>query len=292
MILVFGSINVDVVVPVPHLPAVGETVLGGDYALFAGCKGANQALAACRAGAEVVMAGAVGHDDLAAVALAPLNRAGVDTGLVRRTARPTGCALIMVSAAGENLIAVASGANVALTCDHVPEERIALSTTLIAQMEVPPAETGRLIRRIRAAGGRTILNFAPALALDRGLLGEIDLVVANEGEAAGLGAEPQAVGRMLRHGFVVTAGAAGAVAYLAGGARLAAPALPIVPVDTTGAGDTFVGALAAALDQRASLAIALRRANAAAGLACLALGAQTAMPDRAAIDAAEAQLPR
>ena len=134
------------------------------------------------------MAGAVGHDDLAAVALAPLNRAGVDTGLVRRTARPTGCALIMVSAAGENLIAVASGANLALTCDHVPEERIALSTTLIAQMEVPPAETGRLIRRIRAAGGRTILNFAPALALDRGLLGEIDLVVANEGEAAGLGA--------------------------------------------------------------------------------------------------------
>jgi ribokinase len=290
MILVFGSINVDVIVPVPHLPQPGETVLGGDYAVLPGGKGANQAMVARRAGAEVAMAGAVGHDGFAMTALDPLSRAGIDTRLVRRVEQPTGCAAIMVAENGENIIAVASGANAAVRCDQVLDAALDAGTVLVGQMEVLPAETAAVIRRVRTAGGLVLLNLAPALAITPDLLREIDVVVANEGEAATLGAEPAQIAARLRQALVVTRGSAGAVAYLSTGMTISVPALPIIPVDTTGAGDTFVGVLAAALDLGESLEIGLRRASAAAGLACLARGAQSAMPDTA-IDAAVARLP-
>jgi ribokinase len=132
---------------------------------------------------------------------------------------------------------------------------------------------------------------APALPIDLELLSNVDLLVANEGEIAMAGSDPIALARRLRQGLVVTRGAAGAIGFLAEGRNLAVPALPVDPIDTTGAGDTFVGALAAGLDADLTLESALRRASAAAGLACLARGAQTAMPDRAAIDAAMARLP-
>jgi ribokinase len=291
MILVFGSINVDVVVPVPQLPRPGETVLGGDYALLAGGKGANQALAARRAGAEVALVGAVGKDAFAAIALDPLARVGIDMRLVRRVRQPTGCAAIMVSAVGENAIAVASGANMAVRADQVPDELLGPGTLLVTQMEVPPGETAILARRARACGASVVLNYAPALPIDIELLRDVDFVIANEGEAAALGPEPAAVARRLRRALVVTRGPAGATAYLAGGEVLSVPALPIVPVDTTGAGDTFVGVFAAELNGGAQLETASRRATAAAALACLAHGAQTAMPDKAAIDAAVERLP-
>lgn len=290
MIVVFGSINVDLTVPVAHLPLPGETVLGGDYALLPGGKGANQALAARRAGAEVAMVGAVGGDGFAAIALDPLRRAGIDTRLVTSAAAPTGCAAIMVSAAGENMIAVASGANATVRADQVPDALLRPGTILVAQMEVPVAQTAAVVRRVRARGGTSLLNLAPALPIDLELMSEIDLIVANEGEASGLGADPAAIGRGLRRGLVITRGAAGAMAHLADGVSLAVPALPIVAVDTTGAGDTFVGVVAAGFDCGATLETALRRASAAAGLACLARGAQAAMPDAAAIDAALARL--
>ncbi len=290
MILVFGSINVDLIVPVPHLPGPGETVLGGDYALLPGGKGGNQALAARRAGAEVVLVGAVGAESFAGIALDLLRREGVDTRLVRVVARPTGCAAIMVSAEGENLIAVASGANTSVRSDQVADELLGAGTTLVAQMEVPPGETEILIRRVRARGGRSLLNLAPARAIDPALLGEIDLVVANEGEAAALGSDLARLALRLRQGLVVTRGAAGSIAFLRDGTRIEVPALPIEPVDTTGAGDTFVGVLAAALDFGSTLHTALRRASAAAGLACVARGAQTAMPDGATIAAAVRRL--
>ena len=289
MILVFGSINVDLVVPVGRLPRPGETVLGGDYALLPGGKGANQALAACRAGAAVALSGAVGADTFAAIALDPLRAAGVDLHLVRVADRPTGFAAIMVADAGENLIAVASGANSRACAAAVPPETLGPATLLVAQMEVPADETAAMIRRARAAGGRVLLNLAPALPLDPALLPQIDLLVANAAEAAALAAEPATLARRLRRGLVVTRGAEGATAFLADGGRLAVPALPIAAVDTTGAGDTFVGVLAAGLDQGLALEPALRRASAAAGLACLARGAQTAMPDAGAIDAALAR---
>jgi ribokinase len=290
MILVFGSINVDLIVPVPRLPHPGETVLGGDYSLLPGGKGANQALAARRTGARVILAGAVGTDAFAGIALGSLRRESVDTGLVRSVEQPTGCAAIMVSAGGENAIAVAPGANAGVRADQVPEELLGPDTFLVAQMEVPPGETEILIGRVRARGGCTLLNLAPALPVDPALLRNIDFVVANEGEAATLGSEPARIAQLPRQALVVTRGAAGATAFLRAGGLIEVPALPIEPVDTTGAGDTFVGVLAAALDLGSTLESALRGASAAAGLACLARGAQSAMPDTAAIKAAVEQL--
>jgi ribokinase len=291
MILVFGSINIDIIVPVPQLPRPGETVLGGDYRLLPGGKGANQALAARRAGAEVKMAGAVGRDAFAATALECLRHDGVDLALVRRVERPTGCAAVMVGEDGENLIAVASGANAEVVAEAVPDDLLSPGTILLCQMEVPIAETAALIRRAARGGARSILNLAPAMHIETELLGDIDLLVANAAEAATLGGDPAAIARRLRQGFVVTHGAAGSTAFLADGRRLDIPALAIDVVDTTGAGDTFVGVLAAGLDHRLALDIALRRASAAAGLACRAHGAQTAMPDAAAIDEAVVRLP-
>lgn len=294
MILVFGSINIDVVVPVPALPRPGETVLGGDYALLPGGKGANQALAARRAGAAVTMVGAVGSDAFAGLALENLHRDGVDLGLVRRAARPTGCALIMVGSAGEargeNLIAVASGANLDASAAAVPDALLGPATTLVCQMEVPTAENWALLVRARALGCRTILNLAPAAPVAPPAFATIDILVANAGEAAALGDEPPATARRLRQALVVTGGARGATAWLAEGGSITVSALAIDPLDTTGAGDTFVGVLAAGLDRGLPLEPALRSASAAAGLACLAAGAQTAMPEAAAIAAAAARL--
>jgi ribokinase len=276
-------------VPVPRLPRPGETVLGSDYALLPGGKGANQALAARRAGASVRLAGAVGEDAFAALALANLRAEGVDLDLVRVVARPTGCAAIMVGDGGENLIAVAPGANHDAAAADVPDTALGPGTLLMCQMEVPAAETAAVIRRARAAGSRILLNLAPALPLDPLLLAEIDLLVANRGEAGSLGGDPADLGGTLRQALVVTNGAEGATAYLADGGVIAVPALNIAAVDTTGAGDTFVGVLAAGLDQGLALGPALRRASAAGGLACLAQGAQTAMPDRASIESAVAR---
>jgi ribokinase len=290
MIVTFGSINVDLIVPVPRLPRPGETVLGGEYVLLPGGKGANQALAARRAGTEVVLAGAVGTDLFAGIALDLLRRDGVDTRLVQVVEQPTGCAAIVVSSEGENTIAVAPGANAKARSKQVPDDLLCARTTLVIQMEVPPSETALLIRRLRASGGRSLLNLAPALPIDLALLEEIDLVVANEGEVAATGVDPRQLAHRLRQGLVVTRGAAGALAILCDGTRIEVPALAIKPVDTTGAGDTFVGVLAAALDLGSTLETALRRASAAAGLACLARGAQTAMPNAAAITAAVGRL--
>jgi ribokinase len=213
MILVFGSINVDLSVPVPRLPRPGETVLGGDYKLLPGGKGANQALAARRAGATVLFAGTVGADRFADIALEPLRREGVDTRLVQVVEQPTGCAAIMVSEAGENLIAVASGDNMSERSNQIADELLGPDITFVAQMEVPTGETAALIRRVRARRGRVLLNLAPALPIDRTLLKDIDLVIANEAEAASLGSDQKQLAGQLRQGLVVTRGAAGSIAF-------------------------------------------------------------------------------
>src|ERR1700730_11247902 len=241
MILVFGSINADLIVPVPRLPRPSETVLGDDYALLPGGKGANQALAARRAGAAVLLAGAVGADAFADIALDLLRREGVDTRLVQVVEQPTGCAAIMVSKEGENLIAVASSANMSVRSGQVADELLGPDVTLVAQMAVPSGETEALIRRMRAHHGRVLLNLAPAFPIDPALLGEIDLVIANESEATTLGSDPARLAVRRRKRFVQAGVAAGSVAVLRDGMRLEVPALPIEPLDTTGAGDTFVG---------------------------------------------------
>jgi ribokinase len=289
MILVFGSINVDIIVPVPRLPIPGETVLGGDYAIVPGGKGANQALAARRAGADVVMVGAVGNDAFAEMALARLRQDGVELSHVKTGTRPTGCATITVDPAGENAIAVASGANRDAAASQVPDALLGPTTALVLQREVPTEENAALIRRARDRGARIVLSLAPAGPIAPAELADIDFLIANEGEATTLGAVAAIAGQV-REALIVTRGAAGATAYTANSGAISVPALAIDPLDTTGAGDTFAGVFAAGIDQGLPLARALRHASAAAGLACLALGAQQAMPDRAAIDAAAEKL--
>jgi ribokinase len=294
MILVFGSLNVDLVVRVKSLPRPGETVLGPSYDVVAGGKGANQALAAARAGAKTAMVGGVGSDDFATTALAELSAAGVDlTGVARRGPR-TGAAFITVDRKGENEIVVASGANLKTRQSQVAEAALGPGTLVVLQMEVPPAENWALARRARTRGARVMLNVAPAQPLPAEALAAVDWLVANEIEigtiaaAAGHGREdPRAAGAALAAAVgiavVVTLGAEGAVAF-AGGEGWTIGTLPITPVDSTGAGDAFVGVLAAALDAGAALPAALRRASVAGALTCLVAGAQPSLPLRAAID--------
>ncbi len=291
MIVVFGSINIDLVFRLPTLPAAGETVLGDSYAVVAGGKGANQALAAARDGARVALVGAVGDDGFTAPALAELTAAGVDLTRVARAAAPTGCAAIAVDARGANLILVASGANLQARAAMVPDEWLDRGTTLVVQREVPMAELAALLPRARARGCRVVLNTAPAGPIPAAALEAVDVLVANEGEAAALaaergigGADAAALAQALGCAVVITRGGDG-VEAAAGGTVLCGGALAITPVDTTGAGDCFVGVLAAALDRGATLGPALHRASVAAGLACTRLGAQPAMPTRAETDA-------
>jgi ribokinase len=277
MIVVFGSINVDLVVPVKNLPRPGETVLGPSYKLVAGGKGANQALAASRAGAMTRMVGAVGRDGFADVALADMTAAGVDlSGVVRRSA-PTGCAIICVDQAGQNMIAVASGANMKVRESQVADGFLGTRSLIVMQMEVPPAQNWALIARARSSGARLLLNLAPAGALPGLILPALDWLVVNEIEAAmiaaklGLGREdPGEAGAALAEAtgitVVVTLGGQGAVAF-AGKQGWEIGALAIKPVDTTGAGDAFVGAFAAALDEGGDLPTALRWGSIAGGRA-------------------------
>jgi ribokinase len=248
VILVFGSINVDVLVPVPHLPAVGETVLGADYVIAPGGKGANQALAARRAGAAVTMIGAVGRDPFADIGLSLLRCDGIDLGLVAQVGRPTGCAIITVDPVGENQIAVASCANFLAEAAQVPDRLLGAQTVLVLQREVPDVENAALIRRARGRVARIVMSLAPAGPIAPARLQDIDFLIANEGEAATLNGDAAKVARQLRQGLVVTRGPEGAIAHLTNGTMIAVPALTIDPVDTTGAGDTFAGVFAAGLD--------------------------------------------
>ncbi len=301
MIVVFGSINVDVVVPVKSLPRPGETVLGRFYKLVAGGKGANQALAASRAGAVTRMVGAVGRDSFAEVALADMVAAGIDLSGVRRCGVATGCAVICVDKAGQNQIAVAAGANLRARQGDLPDGLLGPHSLIAMQMEVPPAQNWALVTRARALGARLLLNVAPAGPLPRLILPALDWLVVNEIEAAaiaanlGLGQEnSRAIAAALSKAtgitVVVTLGAVGAVAF-AGKQGWEIGALPIKPVDTTAAGDAFVGAFAAALDEGADLPAALRRGSVAGALACLARGAQPSLPLREAIEQRLGELP-
>ncbi|MFW5833506.1 MAG: ribokinase [Pseudomonadota bacterium] len=291
MLLVFGSLNVDLVFEVEALPGPGETVVTGCFARLAGGKGANQARAAARAGGRVRMAGAVGSDQLAAIATAGLEAAGVDLSLVRCVAAPTGIAVIGVDRNGENSIIVASGANAQASDRAVDAEQLAAAGTLLLQNEVPLDASTALALRAGAAKVRVVWNLAPACRPEARALDAVDVLVVNRGEldrVAGDRGDLVARARHLarQHGLavVVTLGGAGALVVEAETAtRL--PPLAVDVVDTTGAGDAFVGVLAASLDAGLPLVEAARRATVAAALTCTALGAQSAQPDATAIDA-------
>jgi len=290
MIVVFGSLNVDIVLSVPRLPAPGETVINATSQLVPGGKGANQAAAAARSGGmKIVLFGCVGNDDWAATATALLPSFGVDLSGLGRSEQPTGAAAVMVDQTGENAIVVARGANQTAAADLVPDRCLGPDCWLVLQMEVPLAENWKLVDRARAAGSRIVLNMAPIGPVPDWALSAIDFLILNEGEAAALCrdksiAADSDTGRAMalaeRYGttVIVTLGPGGAVA--ADGINLWRQAsLAVSAVDTTGAGDGFVGAFTVALAEGADLAAALHRGCVAAGLSCTVLGAQTSYPE-------------
>jgi ribokinase len=295
MVVVFGSINVDLVTRVGRFPVPGETLAAESFTVYAGGKGANQALAAALAGATVQLYGAVGRDAFAEIALELLAAAGVELEGVARVAEPTGCATILVDARAENFIAIASGANARAEPEAVRDAALGAATTLVLQHEVPEAANAALVARARQRGARIVLNAAPARPIPLDVLRLLDVLVVNESEAAMLAPfygwpseaasfADAAAAISPRLAAVVTLGSKGALARR-GGERYSAAPPQIRVVDTTGAGDAFVGVLAAALDRRATLRDALARAVAAGSLACTMHGAQPSLPDRATIDA-------
>lgn len=292
MIVVFGSVNLDLVARVARLPLPGETIAGTSFEALPGGKGANQALAARRAGAAVAMAGAVGNDPFAGKALAELVAATVDVAWVRHVAAPTGVALIHVDDAGQNAITVVPGANALADATVVPDAALGPGTTLLLQLEVPLDAVCEIAASAKRRGARIILNAAPASALPPALLASLDVLIVNAIEAAmladtlALPRAPEAFAvaahRRLGAAVIVTQGSRGVVA--ATGRTLHVAAAPAVEVvDTTGAGDAFAGVLAAALDRGAGWPDAIAEGVAAGSLACAARGAQPAMPERAAI---------
>ncbi len=297
MIVCFGSINLDLIFPLPHLPTAGETVLGRTMRVEPGGKGANQAVAAARDGAVVLFAGAIGQDALATQAVATLRAAGVDLARVPALDTATGAAAICVDPSGNNQIAVASGANLLARSAQVEEALLAPDTTLLLQGECDLAETAALIRRARARGASVVLNLAPAAPLDEDTLRAVNVLVVNEEEAAWLGphlhsAISAASLRVALDGIdvVVTRGSNGLRAATSAG-HLDLRAHPVAVVDSTAAGDCFCGVLAAGLDRGLPIDTAIRRANVAAALACTRHGSQGSLPLRHEIDATFAEAP-
>jgi len=297
MITVFGSINMDLIATTPRLPKPGETVAGTSFATAQGGKGANQALAARRAGSAVAMAGAVGNDEFASAATALLAEAGVDLSAVKTTDGPTGTAMILVGGDGENVIVINAAANGEVT--EADAEAVvagmAADDILVLQLEIPANAIRKALKSAREKGIRTILNTAPLTPEATELGALADIVIANETEferlvgAEELGSEGRIAMLKTRHDetgqtIVITLGAEGVVAMHEGDFHRI-DALKIDPVDTVGAGDTFCGYFASGLDQGLPFAKAAHRAAVAGALACLKPGAQPSIPEKEAVDA-------
>ena len=308
-VIVVGSVNIDLVVTAARLPGPGETITGGRFSQHHGGKGGNQAVAAARLGATTCFVGAVGDDAFGRQAGAAMEAEGVDLSELRTLpGETTGVALILVDAAGENSIAVASGANAALTPEHVRASLAALAPgdgdVVLVGHEIPTESAHEALSLGRASGAITILNPAPATGIAAATLALADVLTPSEGElavlaggvgdagdtrggpavAGAVGAETGvagAVGRLRSAGFsgacLVSQGAAGALLATAAG-TMVVPARPVQAVDTVGAGDTLNGALAAGLASGLDLAAAARRAVAAASLAVTREGARGGMP--------------
>jgi ribokinase len=294
---VIGSVNMDLVVRTPRLPAPGETILGGPFAVHPGGKGANQAVAAARMGAAVQFVGAVGSDEHGAAMLATLEAEGVDASrVVRIEGDSTGVALISIAADGQNTIVVAPGANASLSPAWLESAREAISAAdaVVMQLEVSMEVVSRAAEMARELGTTVILNAAPAGRLSAELLSCVDVLIVNETEGAvlaGEGGEPEhlaaAMGRMGVRTVVVTAGQRGAW-YLHDRVVSHAAAFAVEAVDTVGAGDAFVGALATrwaehqvagALDAMGVMD-AMCWASAAGAIAATRAGAIPSLPQR------------
>ncbi|MEV0727205.1 ribokinase [Polymorphospora sp. NPDC050346] len=288
-IAVVGSANMDLVAVAPSLPRPGETVLGTDFVMVSGGKGANQAVAVSRAGGSCVMLGAIGSDSFGVTLKARIAGAGVDVSQLRVVYGTSGVALVVVNAAGENTIVVTPGANGAFTALTGPElDAVRDADIMIAQLEIPVETVTEAALAARAAGTRVVLNAAPARALPTALLDAVDLLVVNEVEAqalTGRGREEPAALLSVVPRAVLTLGDAGAWYVDRDGAAVHVPAYPVRAVDSTAAGDAFTGALAVAWGEGRDLVEATRWAC-AAGAACVRrVGASVSLPHRADIDA-------
>lgn len=295
-IVVVGSCNTDMVVKAVRIPAPGETVLGGAFVMAAGGKGANQAVAAARLGAEVTLVARLGADPLGDEAVAGYRRDSILTDLiVRDPDRPTGVALIIVDARGENSITVALGANEALSPDDVDRAagRIRAADAVVMQLEVPIATVERAAAIARAADVPVILDPAPAPdgGLPATLLRNVACLKPNETEAERLSGIPvgdvasaeraaRALQELGPRTVIITLGSQGAV-VVADAAVHHVPACRVIAVDTTAAGDAFTGALAVAVGAGASFDEAVRQGAAAGALAATRVGAQPSLPTRA-----------
>lgn len=291
-VLVIGSLNMDLVARCQRLPHIGETVFGEDFFTAAGGKGANQAVAAARLGARVAMAGCLGADQFGRDLAAGLSRAGVNVDALATVDRATGTALITVDASGANTIIVISGANSA--CDTALVDR-ALSRSaapgvLLLQHEIPEAANRHAIETARAAGWFVMLNPAPSRPIAPDLLPLIDIIAPNESEAAWITgrqvtsrSEASAAARHLLNlgarAVLVTVGADGVI-YCDATTTLHCPAVAVQAVDTTAAGDAYIGALAAALAEHRPLSDSLGFAAAAAAISVTRLGAQPSLATR------------
>lgn len=298
-VVVVGSANADLVVQVPRRPGGGETLLGGDLRLLPGGKGANQAAAAGRCGAPVKFVGCVGGDANGRYLREQLADAGVDTAFLAEAERPTGTAIILLTPDGENSIVVSPGANQQFDVAAAERSAAAWADTgvVVLSLEIPLDTAFHVAARASAGGARVILNAAPAAPIPRETLEVCDPLIVNEHEALEvLGASaddpdasdfPRLAERLLAAGarsVVVTIGADGAVVASAGGVGHV-PAYAVSAVDTTGAGDAFVGATAGELAAGASLQEAVRFATAVSAVSVQRVGAQSSYADRAEIEA-------
>jgi len=296
MIVVVGSLNMDLVVAVPHFPSPGETLIGSDYAQHPGGKGANQAVAAARAGGKVTMVGRLGSDGFAEVLRKQLEQDSIDTShIVNLPDAPTGVAFINVDNSAQNTIIVSSGANARLMPEDVNEDVFQGAKALILQLEVPLETVFRAAKLARAAGAKVILNVAPAQKLSAEQLALIDVLIVNENEAALLtdlptdqvSQQPEQAAKQLADAVptvILTLGAAGAL-WCEGAQTGLVSGFAVEAVDTTAAGDAFVGAFAVAYGGGQDVASAVRFANAAGALAATKTGAQPSLAARETIDA-------
>lgn len=296
-VVVVGSANTDLVVRVAKLPRPGETVLGGTFASVGGGKGANQAVAAARAGGDVAFIAMLGRDDLGDAALAAYKAEGIETSFIGRAADcPSGVALILVDQAGENSIAVASGANDRLDPAQIDAARdvITAADTVLVQLEIPLETVRRTVELAAAAGRRVILNPAPARPLDASLLAKVSVITPNETEAellTGMAVVDEAAAAMVAERLralgpdtVLTLGRRGCL-VADGDIPTLISGHAVTAVDTVAAGDVFNGSLAVALAEGFDLAAAARFANAAAAISVTRHGAQDSAPRRLEIEA-------
>lgn len=280
MILVFGSINADFFLSVKSLPRPGETVLCPSYTFYPGGKGANQAVAAARLGAEVMFAGSVGKDPYGVQVLKSLRDVGINLNRVNSKGTTTGTAFVVVEEDGENQIVVASGANLETCSNQIKDSDLSLCTHLVLQLEVPIKEIEDIIFRAKAAGCKIILNYAPANVIQSRAIECCDYLIMNEIEASSLFGQKKEVeeyamkfSERFDAECIITLGPKGSL--LATRESLyKIDALKIEAIDTVGAGDMFVGAFSAGLFKGECTTSSLQRATVASGLACKFEGAQ------------------